>query len=100
MKRCGILLLVAGFATAESFSYGLKAGVPLNPLLSAAPGEDALTHRYTLGPSLEVGISRRWAVSADLLYKVLGLGSKLRVNRWEAPLLLKYRFAGARFRPF
>jgi hypothetical protein len=112
VKLCVLVFLAGSVASAQVFSFGLKTGVPLNSLLkSAAPRFQVATHRYTLGPTVELGLPYRLAFAADLLYKRLeyrhaATGSftqtnvAVKIDRWEVPVLLKYAFADQLFRPF
>jgi len=110
--RCVLVFLAAGTASAQVFSFGLKAGISLNSLLkSASPRFHVTTHHYTLGPTLELKLPYRLAFEADLLYKRLEYryartGSitqtslaDVKIDRWELPVLFKYTFVG-RGRPF
>jgi len=105
---CTSVLLAARLTTAQEFSLGIKVGLPVSTLVSTSPGEDATTLRYTIGPTVELGLSRRLAFDTDLLYKRFALNfsipssaaavsvpalSRATGNRWELPLILKYRVA-------
>lgn len=100
-------------ASGQSFSVGLKAGLPLSaPLTAASPGYLERTHRYSFGPSVEVALPHRLAIEADLLYKRLEFGFSgssgtveqvsgiARAHRWDLPVLLKYRVTERALRPF
>ena len=114
MRVCALFLLAAGAANAQPWSVGLKAGVPLTELLTAAsPGYQATTQRFTVGPTVELGLPYRFAFEADLLYKRMEFGfsepasggsgsaiTTVTAGRWEFPLLLKYRLGRAPLRPF
>jgi len=105
-----ILVLVAGpTASAQVFSFGLKTGIPMNSLLeSAAPSFQVVTHRYTLGPTVELKLFRVLALEADLLYKRLEYadvitataGASVKIDRWELPAVVKYVFDGRHVRSF
>jgi hypothetical protein len=103
-----LLMLGCRMASAQAPSFGLRAGVPLTSLLkSAAPQFQVVTHRYTIGPTVELNLPHRFAVEADLLYKRLeykfappnSCASNVKASRWELPLMLEYKFAGQRL-PF
>jgi len=55
------------------FGFGLKAGVPLNDALSADLGAPVAyvesTHRYIIGPFVEVRLPARFSVEVDALYR-------------------------------
>ena len=90
-----LLPLIGTIASAQAFSIGLRAGIPVNALLTALPGYKAGTDRYTVGPSAEFRWSERFVVGLDLLYKRMeqAQGSRAAgINRFELPVLLKYRW--------
>ena len=108
-----LLLMAGGCASAQVFSFGLKIGLPLNgPLRGAAPQFEVRTHRYTLGPTVELKLLHGLAFETDLLYKRLEYvflrqgpsntqaATPVKISRWELPVLFKYKFAGQHFRPF
>jgi opacity protein-like surface antigen len=101
---CASVFLAVGLASAQFFSLGVKAGIPLNTLMTASPGYRASTARYTLGPSVELGFVHHLAFEVDLLYKRVKYGLSTAVPtasaRWELPFLLKYTFPTSPVRPF
>ncbi|HYL37584.1 MAG TPA: outer membrane beta-barrel protein [Bryobacteraceae bacterium] len=112
-KGLAVVLLAAGASSAGVFSFGLKTGVPINSALTSASSQFSVnTHRYTLGPTVELQLPHNFAFEADLLYKRLeyrhspqGSGPQAAIaavnaSRWELPVLLKYKFRGAAFHPF
>jgi opacity protein-like surface antigen len=117
MRAFILFLLAATTAWAQRLHFGVRAGVPVTALLSAAaPGYQAATHRYTLGPTLEARLPHRLAVEVDLLYKSLEYGfagpfsggstvsssggETARASRFELPLLIKCHFTRRRLAPF
>jgi opacity protein-like surface antigen len=101
-----LLLLGAVSAWAQLFSYGVKAGVPLNNFLDAARSQhfafNANTNRYIVGPTAELHLPFGLGVEVDILYRHFdynGSGTLVDVitnsrttgNAWEFPLLAKYR---------
>ena len=112
LNRCVLPLLAAGLASAQVFSFGLRTGIPLNAALrSAARQFEVNTHRYTVGPTIELRLFHGLAFESDLLYERLEYQSlqpasstqttsAVKISRWELPVLLKYRFSGPRLRPF
>jgi len=105
MRIFACLLLACSLSSAQTISFGLDAGIPLNDLASALPGQVAATQRYTVGPAIQVGLTRRFALDVGFLYKRLDLGlrtegTRAAVHRWELPLLARYEFSGRRLRPF
>jgi hypothetical protein len=111
---CASVLLAARLTTAQEFSFGIKAGLPVNAILSASEGAAATTFHYTIGPTAELGLSHRISVDVDLLYKRFALDfsipppaamatprlSRATGNRWEIPLFVKYSIARRTPRPF
>jgi hypothetical protein len=104
MRLPSVFFLMPVLASAQPFSFGLKAGVPLTSFLSASsPDYRAAAARYTFGPALEVALPFHLAAEGGLLYAHLDYGfrtSGFTASRWEVPLLLKYRFGKGLLRPF
>ena len=128
----GIFLFLAlePWAFAQfSWQVGVKGGIPLTDALVTSSrflSIDQLrpsdiffsnTKRYTVGPSVELGLPRRLAVEFDALYKRLDyngmvvasvgpnqFGTRIQTigtaNSWEFPLLLKARSAGRQLKIF
>lgn len=107
-KTTLFVLLAAGCAFAQPFGAGLKIGVPAtdafkvfpDPTLGVFSGE---SHRYTVGPYVELRLPANMAVEVDALYRSYdfrssGLG--LSTSSWEFPVLLKHRFAAGPVRPY
>ena len=99
------LLFGSILGSAQIVSFGVRAGIPINNLISAGKGRSASTEWYAIGPTIEVKLPFRFAVSSDFLYVqiVLGLPSgspAATVHRWGLPVLLKYDVASAPARPF
>jgi hypothetical protein len=105
---CTSVLLAARLTAGQEFSLGIKAGLPVSALVSTSPGEHATTFHFTIGPTVELGFPHRLAFDADLLYKRFALNfsipssaiavsvpaqSRATGNRWELPLIVKYRVA-------
>ncbi len=112
-------------ASAQRFSFGAKAGVPVT---SAFPYDDSPyfmvdTGRWTVGPTGEVRLFSHLSFEADALFRGYrsqsGFGSYLvagtsvtsvvvpvsgssrqDAKEWDFPLLLKYRFQAGPIRPF
>lgn len=97
---------------------GVKAGVPLtdaNPH-RASTGFQIDTGRWTVGPTIELRLVRRLSIEFDALYRgytastaytspgpdssLLFFSDRVETRAWDLPLLFKYRFGGASFRPF
>lgn len=112
-KFATLALLAAATAAAQSFSFGLKGGVPLTNGFSdfTENGVDTIVHtfstskRYIIGPTAELHVPLGFSVEADALYRPLDLEVNTRVislqtitvnssskASWEFPILVKYRF--------
>jgi len=106
MKPLSLLLFSAVSAWAQLFSYGVRAGVPLDNFLDAAQSQhfafNANTNRYIVGPTAELHLPFGLGVEVDVLYRHFGYNgsgtlvdvitnSRTTGNAWEFPLLAKYR---------
>ena len=64
---------IAPVLAQSPFGFGLKAGVPLNDALSTSPSSAIPyfenTHRYVIGPFVEVRLPARFSVEVDALYR-------------------------------
>ena len=115
MRPLFLLLLGAVSAWAQLFSYGVRAGVPLNNFLNATESQqfafNANTNRYIVGPTAELHLPFGLGVEFDILYRRFdynGSGTLAGVvtsnsatgNAWEFPLLAKYRFPMKVVHPF
>ena len=123
MRRFALIALVCGpvFGQADRpFSAGVMGGIPLTPAFESSPGFfytwSPATKYYAVGPAVEVRLPRRFAIELDALYHrlnyssyflssspsagLLFFNSSTAANRWDFPLLLKYRFRKQGCRPF
>jgi len=106
MRPLFLLLFGAVSAWAQLFSYGVKAGVPLNEFLDAAQSQqfafNSTTNRYIVGPTAELHLPFGLGVEFDILYRRFDYtgsatlmnvvsNSRTTANAWEFPLLAKYR---------
>src|SRR5260370_12155535 len=111
MHNTLLLYLVAAVSLfAQPVSVGVKAGVPLTDALSVRPGaalqylED--THRYTVGPFIELRLPAHLALEIDALYRSYEYSQVTRrmvtqsVNSWEFPVLAKYKLLGGPIQPY
>jgi hypothetical protein len=117
--RTLLFLLLPLTAPAQSVSAGIKTGVPFTdllktgslPPLSVGQVYSAKTKRFTVGPTVELRLPFGIGLELDALYKRIGYDStsspianffsSTTGNRWEFPLLVKYRFRGVPIaRPF
>jgi hypothetical protein len=110
MRPLFLFLLGAATLAAQPVSFGAKIGLPLNDFIdTVSSGNSSLrslttTHRYIVGPDLELRLPWGFAIEVDALYRKFDFQSPTSVvstNDWEFPLLLKYRFASHHFvRPY
>ena len=104
----------------QSFSVGVKGGVPLTSMSDSARefgrygGQTNFQmKRYGVGPTVEIGLPFRLRLEADALYRharqdrlsgpapYASLNQEgARIGIWEIPLLLKYQWQGRGFQPF
>ena len=112
MGRFGRFLTVASFfvpfstaLSGQPIGLGIKAGIPLtDPVQIQNTGQQVNTHRWIIGPTLEVRLPFHFAVEADALYRtfdyrselsqILPASIKASTSLWEVPLLAKYRLPG------
>lgn len=105
-----LLLVAAGLAFAQPFGFGLKAGVPLNDALAVGPGGAISyaqsTHRYVIGPFVEIRLPGRFSVELDALYRsynyrrTLPGAQSVSPGAWEFPLLAKKGLFGGPIEPY
>src|ERR1700681_1150633 len=98
---------LTGVAAAQPFGAGLKFGVPLNDAFTVKSPNPfdyiADTHRYVIGPFVEVRLPGGFAVELDALYRSFDFSSvqhSVSVGVWEFPLLAKYKFFKGPVKPF
>lgn len=102
---------------AQPISYGVKLGAPLNDPTQANLSSTNSVSRLTGGPFLELHLPLRLSVEFSALFRTsrqnesrpFQLGQALnpyfvssldKVQTWDFPLLLKYRFSEGALRPF
>ena len=115
MKSLLVILASVNCVLAQPFSFGVKGGVPLTDFLdtvnSVHVNFNTSTNRYIIGPTVELRLPFGFGVEFDALYRRLhyngsAMGvdtfstSKTTGNRWEFPLLLKYRLPTKVIRPY
>ena len=115
MRPVFLLLVTSACVSAQPFSAGIKAGIPLTDFLSATENGQfnvtSTTQRYIIGGEAELHLPLGLGIEFDALYRRLSYsGSGILVNslatasgsggNWEFPLLLKYRFHFPVVRPF
>ena len=67
------LPLVASVLFAQGVSLGLRAGIPITPVLTGNGRPQVSTQRYTIGPLIEVHLWHGAALGADFLLNRAGL---------------------------
>ncbi len=103
-------------AAAQPVSVGVKGGVPITDAFDAASGNQAAyatnTHRYVVGPTVQLNLPFRFSIEVDALYRRLefdynqfgGPGSptttSTTANSWEFPVLGKWAIFPGPVRPF
>ena len=102
------LFVAAGFAAAQPFGAGLKVGVPATDAFQVRPVPTfavftAESHRYLVGPYVELRLPANMAVEVDALYRSYdfrsaGVGAS--ASSWEFPVLIKHRFIAGPVRPY
>lgn len=111
MYQTFLLLFVLSFpALAQPIGVGLKAGIPLNDALTLKPSTAVQylqdTHRYTVGPYLELRLPANLVIEIDALYRsyefqrVIPTQPKQAVSSWEFPVLAKYKLFGGPIQPY
>jgi hypothetical protein len=100
---------IAPVLAQSPFGFGLKAGVPLNDALSANPSSVIpyveSTHRYIIGPFVEVRLPARFSIEVDALYRSydyrrIGIGTGVSPGAWEFPVLARKAFFGGPVQPY
>ena len=111
MRKTFFLFLVgiAPLLAESPVGFGLKAGVPLNDALSADASSPISyvesTHRYIIGPFVEVRLPARFSVEVDALYRSydyrrIGIGTGVSPGAWEFPVLARKAFFGGPIQPY
>jgi hypothetical protein len=91
-------LVVSSPLLAQSVSLGLRAGVPITPVLTAEQPQQASQPRYTIGPLIEVHLWHGVGFGAEFLLHRAGLAvlpvssQRAEIWQWEMPVTLIYRF--------
>jgi len=108
------LLLVAGrSAYSQTFSFGVKVGVPLTTVYTteaiADGGAFANEQRFTVGPTLEVHLPFHLSFEVDALWRQSSFSTigghfngnlDSSVNDWQVPFLAKYEVKFGPIQPF
>jgi hypothetical protein len=118
------------FGQLDPLSIGVKGGIPISDSSGVRPDSGCIsigcaffnfsseTKRYTLGPTVELRLPLGFAFEADALYSRLSYDTfrftssftafpqdqstftSIKLERWEFPMLLKWRYGNRRVRPF
>ncbi|MBV9157319.1 MAG: hypothetical protein JO097_13730 [Acidobacteriaceae bacterium] len=120
MKTTAIFigLALAGSASAQIFSFGIKAGLPLADAYQMN-FSGVYQRRYTIGPTAELHLPLHLSFEVDALYRRSGWGStfsgfpfgpppygpveivtRSRIDDWEIPFLAKWAPGVGPIRPF
>jgi len=107
------LLGIAPVLAQSPFGFGLKAGVPLNDALSSDPSAPIpyvqSTHRYVIGPFVEVRLPARFSVEVDALYRSYDYRQlsgwivappAVSPGAWEFPVLARKALLGGPIQPY
>jgi hypothetical protein len=111
MRRILVFLFLTACVFAQPVSVGVKAGVPFNTAPDVVQGHSLDSRYWTIGPTVELRLPARFAISLDALYRTFdssfqrNAGSAVfshstEAGHWEFPLYLKYRFAEGPIQPF
>jgi len=105
LKTFLFLIVFNSLAVAQPISAGLKVGVPLTDALNAQPIATASTHRYAIGPYVELRLPFKFSVEVDALYRSyeyrLTPGAlTTSVGSWEFPVLAKYKLLPGPIKPY
>jgi hypothetical protein len=101
----GSILFLPSAARAQSLSVGVKGGVPLTDAFDGSFGVRSEAKRYTVGPTIELGLPLSLAVEVSALYRRTGYSAsdtnagsafltQVRANAWEFPILGKLYLPG------
>jgi len=107
LKTFFAIIVFAEALAAQPLSAGLKFGVPLTDAISIQSPNPldytATTHRWTLGPYVELRLPAHLALEVDALYRSYDFRSSQSgqsVGEWDFPILAKYRFLKGPVRPY
>ena len=109
-KTSFLFFVVAAPLLAQPVGFGIKAGVPLNDALSLKPTSTLQylqdTHRYTVGPFVELRLPAHLTIEIDAMYRsyeyrrIVPTLSSQTANSWEFPILGKYKLLGGTIQPY
>jgi hypothetical protein len=107
----GLLLIFLPQISAQLLSFGVIGGVPLTDAVQGNFGGSSESHRYTVGPALQLRLSDSFRFEANALYKRLGYSAsqsdggvtvtgQAHAHSLEFPFLVKYDLPSRRALPF
>ena len=112
-KTLWLGVLWTGVAMAGPLGVGIRGGVPLTDFFDNVNSGNFIlkssTHRYIVGPTVELRLPAGFGVEADALYRRFNYdfnlvdiftNNRTSGNAWEFPILLKYRFPTPLVRPY
>ncbi len=111
MRSLLLLLAVAGSASAQPFSAGVKVGAPLTDVVNAVEtGSSSIvasssTVPFLIGVTAELHLPLGLSIEGDILYRHFSYESLPSIpssssNAWEFPILAKYKFPSKIIRPY
>ncbi len=111
MPVAAIALTAVPLAYSQTFSFGVKAGVPLTNVYTtdqiANGGASASEQRFTIGPTAEVHLPLHLSIEADALWRRSSFSEigpvgyfHPSVNDWQIPILAKYELTLGPLHPF
>jgi hypothetical protein len=110
----GAFLFSAHLLVAQRVEVGVEGGIRTTDdfFSTGAFSFASESKRYIVGPTVDIGLPKRFSVEVDALYQrfgftevySIGIGNygtvRERTNSWEFPLILKYRLPVKRLHPF
>ena len=115
LKVFPLLLLFSSIGLGQ-FSFGVKAGIPMNDayndyksLLQTGTATNPATQRFLYGPTIELHLPARFSIELDALYRRSSFDYTLAgatalihnvARNYEFPLLAKWEVTPGPIRPF
>lgn len=104
-----LFVLCCSLCFGQSLSIGVKGGVRTTDDITGDATSES--KRYTVGPTVEIGLPLRFSIEFAALYRrngyqtsfgdfAGGFAERERGNSWEFPILLKYRLPFLLARPY
>ncbi len=100
--------VLAGIASAQPVSAGLKIGVPFTDAFQNQPYPTVATltassNAYTIGAFLEIKLPARFSVEGDVLYRGLHFNNVVNsasTGQWDFPIVAKYKLFKGPVKPY